>query len=827
VRIRIVAVAGAVLVGAGALIYNALPTYIPHLSVAPAITGTAQIGESLFCGQGTWGNTPTAYTISYDSSANGSTGWSLINSGNPYVLSDSGQVGKYLRCHVKASNGAGGANAYSSNVGPVSSGSAGVFVQDSFTGSDSTNLTAHTGEIGATWTKHPNQPGSARDILITSNQARGDGNTSTISRYYASGTPPTADYAVEATLNAISATTNERAGIWARMNTSTDDGYELTYQRESTRWALYKVVSGTATLLGSYTDVFSDGSSRTIRLELRGTALTVLIDGTQRITATDSTFASAGSVGILTRSSTATTGIHIDNLVATTIVAPPPPPPPPPDGTLDVSVAGSGTVTSDVGGISCPGTCSHAYSSTTVVTLTEAPALGYTFAGWGGADCSGTAPTCVVTVTPGSGHSASATFDPPAPSNTYNEFVDATGSDSGTNCVRFSTPIGAPSDPATYCRTFDKAYQLASLGDLVQYSGNFGSNAGTIVPKASFEPGGTTCSSAVNFYPKPGTTPAFTTSEFVIKGDCVHFFGPFTGGSFSIDAASTGDRPEDVLVDGISNTLTTAYYALDFTGSANARYQNIFSNGQGIICGGGSRPAPGQGWTNSSITYDHIRWYGCTKPSHAADCLHPYNDGTDSMTVSNNWFEHCDSLGLLFDDTTDRYSDPADQPPSLIENNRFSIMPSSPIQLMNPGTHHMWNVTIRFNSMPGGIALTPETTGTYNNVKIYGNITKVTSSASCQAHTGVTFSYDLTFRETAGSGCAYAGTGNVYMGVVTAGYANLWAVNPLNPNVGNFHLSDISLALGVADGAASFPATDYEGNPRPDGLLDPGASEHP
>jgi hypothetical protein len=70
-------------------------------------------------------------------------------------------------------------------------------------------------------------------------------------------------------------------------------------------------------------------------------------------------------------------------------------PPAPTTYPLAVTVSGQGTVSGP--GISCPGTCSHAYAPGTVVTLTAAAGSGYHFAGWTGA-CSGEGP-CQVTVT--------------------------------------------------------------------------------------------------------------------------------------------------------------------------------------------------------------------------------------------------------------------------------------------------------------------------------------------------------------------------------------------------------------------------------------------
>jgi len=59
-----------------------------------------------------------------------------------------------------------------------------------------------------------------------------------------------------------------------------------------------------------------------------------------------------------------------------------------PTFSLDVTVVGSGTVTSDVGTINCLPTCSESYAEGTLVTLTPVADPNYGFDGWSGdADC--------------------------------------------------------------------------------------------------------------------------------------------------------------------------------------------------------------------------------------------------------------------------------------------------------------------------------------------------------------------------------------------------------------------------------------------------------
>ena len=94
---------------------------------------------------------------------------------------------------------------------------------------------------------------------------------------------------------------------------------------------------------------------------------------------------------------------------------------------LTATTTGSGTITSSPGSINCPASCSDSFNYSTTVTLTATPQAGQAFTGWGGA-CSGTAPTCTVTMD--QARNVTASFVPTFPLN-----VTATGPGSVTSNV--------------------------------------------------------------------------------------------------------------------------------------------------------------------------------------------------------------------------------------------------------------------------------------------------------------------------------------------------------------------------------------------------------
>ena len=138
--------------------------------------------------------------------------------------------------------------------------------------------------------------------------------------------------------------------------------------------------------------------------------------------------------------------------------------------TLTASTSGSGTVTSDVGGISCPSACTTNLASGAVVTLTAAPTTGNTFVGWSGA-CTGTG-TCQVTLNANA--TAVASFVPTAPTLT----VSLGGTGSGTVS---SAPAGI-SCPTTCQAAFalqSSVTLTASAGAGSTFAGWSGACSGT------------------------------------------------------------------------------------------------------------------------------------------------------------------------------------------------------------------------------------------------------------------------------------------------------------------------------------------------------------
>lgn len=149
------------------------------------------------------------------------------------------------------------------------------FVDDTFTDSDSTALTAHTPDIGGTWTVHGSSLGTPA-ASITSNEI-GDVTTwNAYGAYYNTATPsPGADYIVSVDVETDgTADTTSGGGVWARLSSSaTLTGYLARLQ--SGRVFFQKFVSGAATTLGSVSHSFAANEKYRLQLECAGTVISV------------------------------------------------------------------------------------------------------------------------------------------------------------------------------------------------------------------------------------------------------------------------------------------------------------------------------------------------------------------------------------------------------------------------------------------------------------------------------------------------------------------------------------------------------------------------
>ena len=188
-----------------------------------------------------------------------------------------------------------------------------LFTNDTFTDTTGTLLENHTGSTGATWTKNPAfSTGSA--VITNANRIRG-GATNGI--YYASGTPASADYDVEADL--FVASVAGAAGLLGRENTAAGTYYLLDYETGSTAWKLYAIVNGSTAASTSFSQTLTVGQTYHVRLAMRGSSITGYVNGTAVVSLTDSNITAAGKAGVyFGQADTDSTGFHLDTLTAAT-----------------------------------------------------------------------------------------------------------------------------------------------------------------------------------------------------------------------------------------------------------------------------------------------------------------------------------------------------------------------------------------------------------------------------------------------------------------------------------------------------------------------------
>jgi hypothetical protein len=192
---------------------------------------------------------------------------------------------------------------------------------DTFTGTAGTALQSHVGETGATWAHFGTNNTDA--VLSDANRLRRNGVGSAL--YSASGAPPSADYSVQADVFVSSVLTQDAVGVLGRIG-SGDNYYMARWTVNGVgtgAWEIVKNVNGAITTLATIPATLTTGQTYTLRLNMVGGALSLLVNGSQLLSTTDFSFAAAGSAGLrlgypnATPAPTNTTGLQVDNFKVT------------------------------------------------------------------------------------------------------------------------------------------------------------------------------------------------------------------------------------------------------------------------------------------------------------------------------------------------------------------------------------------------------------------------------------------------------------------------------------------------------------------------------
>ena len=182
---------------------------------------------------------------------------------------------------------------YTFDAGPTPS----PFGLGSFTDVPGKTLQTHTPESGGPWVRHAS---SSLDAVITSTgrvRRNGSGN----GLLSLTGTHPNADYDVSADVVAPQPTATRQGdvGIVGRLNTTTGEGYVAAYSQAAQQWQLHRRGSdGLLQQIGWASANVTAGVAYRLVLRLRGSSLSMFVNGSLVIAATDGTLTGAGRAGV-------------------------------------------------------------------------------------------------------------------------------------------------------------------------------------------------------------------------------------------------------------------------------------------------------------------------------------------------------------------------------------------------------------------------------------------------------------------------------------------------------------------------------------------------
>ena len=176
------------------------------------------------------------------------------------------------------------------------------------------------------------------------------------------------DYGVTLTMRSQD---DDALGVMVRYQ-DPNNYYRFSWDKQRTYRRLVKVENGLFTLLAEEAVAYVTGQTYQIEIQASGAALEVRVDGALLFggPVTDSTTPlTTGSVALY---SWANNGSHFDDVEVSTVG-------PPQVLTVTLAGSGTGTVTSDVAGITCPGDCTEGYTGRRECDADTSPGRGLEF----------------------------------------------------------------------------------------------------------------------------------------------------------------------------------------------------------------------------------------------------------------------------------------------------------------------------------------------------------------------------------------------------------------------------------------------------------------
>jgi endonuclease/exonuclease/phosphatase family metal-dependent hydrolase len=198
-------------------------------------------------------------------------------------------------------------------------------INDTFTDTNGTNLSSHTGESGVTWAT-PSAFADGGSGLIYGNKVTKDALAASVA-YFASVTP-NPDCVITCVVHILSVL-NMNAGVIFRAGTN-GDHYIVRYNSGTSMWEVRSTLGGSAGAAftnNTWAETLNAGDSRTLEVTVSGSSIVVKIDGVTRISGTNAAL-SSGNVGIRfsPTSASSTTGIAFDSFAVDNLSAVPNPP---------------------------------------------------------------------------------------------------------------------------------------------------------------------------------------------------------------------------------------------------------------------------------------------------------------------------------------------------------------------------------------------------------------------------------------------------------------------------------------------------------------------